>query len=53
MIKNIYIQYCEFSAPSVFQGKRKLLKTPEVRSVFNTMNWATLFFKASALAQKS
>jgi len=27
----MYIQYCEFRAPSAFQGKRKLLKTPECR----------------------
>jgi len=27
----MYIQYSEFSAPSVFQGKRKLLKTPEYK----------------------
>jgi len=52
MIK-IYIQYCEFSAPSVFQDKRKLLKTPECKNVFNTINWATLFFRASAVAQNS
>jgi len=26
-----YIQYCEFRAPSVFQGKHKLLKTPECK----------------------
>jgi len=29
MIKSIYIQYSEFRAHSVFQGKHKLLKNPE------------------------
>jgi len=32
----ICIQYSEFRALSVFQGKRKLLKNPECKSIFNT-----------------
>jgi len=34
MIK-IYIEYSEFKAHSVFQGKRKLLKNLNVKSMFN------------------
>jgi len=36
MIK-IYIQYSEFRAHSVFQGKHKLLKNPECKAIFNTV----------------
>jgi len=32
MIKNIYIQYSEFTAHSVFQGEHKLLKNPECKN---------------------
>jgi len=30
----MYIQYSEFSAHSVFQGKHKLLKSPESSKIF-------------------
>jgi len=42
--KNIHVQYSEFRAPSVFQGRGKLLKTPECKSIFNTAR----NFRASA-----
>jgi len=53
---SIYIQYYEFRAPSVFQGKRKLLKTPECKKyVFNTVKnfRATLFSGQAQVPQKS
>jgi len=33
----IYIRYSAFRALSVFQGKRKLLKNPECKNIFNTV----------------
>jgi len=36
MIKK-YIQYSEFRARFVFQGKGKFLKNPECKSIFNTV----------------
>jgi len=53
MIKT-YIQCSEFRAHSVFQGKRKLLKNPECKSILNAVKSfrSTLFFRASARCSK-
>jgi len=56
IIKNTYsVAYSKFRAHSVFQGKRKLLKNPECKNVFNTVknSRATLFFRASASRSKT
>jgi len=44
----------KFRARSVFQGKRKLLKNPECKSILNAVKKfrATLFFRASASCSK-
>jgi len=39
--------------PLFFRASASCSKLLNVRSVFNTMNWATLYFRASAVAQKS
>jgi len=50
----MYIQDCEFRAPSVFQGKRKLHKTPECKKYiqYSENSRATLSFRASASCSK-
>ena len=50
----MYIQYNEFRAYSVFQGKSKLLKVLNVKSILNRVEnfRATLFFRASASCSK-
>ena len=48
LISKKYIQYSEkFQGKLCFQGKRKLLKILNVKSIFNTVNnfRATLFFQ--------
>ena len=49
-----YIPYSEFRTPSIFQGKRKLIKNSEWKSIFHTAKnfWATLLFRASASCSK-
>jgi len=50
----MYIQYIEFRANPVFQGKRKLLKIlNDKKYIFNRVDAGqTLFFKASAGCSK-
>jgi len=52
MIKT-YIQCSEFRAHSVFQGKRKMLKNPEYKSILNAVKnfRATLSFRANSVFQ--
>jgi len=54
MIKNTY-SVLWIQAPSVFQGKRKLLKTPEWKGIFNTVKnfRATLFFQSKCKLLKN
>jgi len=49
---NTYIQYCEFSAPSVFQGKRKLLKTPECKKCIQYNELGNSVFSGQARRSK-
>jgi len=50
----MYIQYNKFRAHSVFQGKPKLLKVLNVKSIFNRVEnfRVTLFFRASTSFSK-
>jgi len=52
--KYIFNTVKKFRARSVFQGKRKLLKDPECKSILNAVKKfrATLFFRASASCSK-
>jgi len=51
--KKISLQW-KIPGRSVYQGKSKLLKTPECKSIFNTVKnfWATLFFQGERRCSK-
>jgi len=54
--KKIHIQHSEFRAPSAFQSKRKLLKTPEFKRIiqYSENFQGKLCFSGQAqVAQKS
>jgi len=54
MIKYIFNTVKIFRVPCAFHGKRKLLKNPEGKGIFNTANSGQLCFSGQAqVAQKS